>query len=368
MSESTEQNTGGRIRLDAVTLEERAKLLPESMRELFVWLGSFVREECDGNLDLLQDRFAALKIEHDKTTWSKILRGLWNRDAHGKEVSSPCLSEEKFHRAVSLLRKDAKIKEQGGRIPFVKTSTAGLITDYINVKRAPDRVNKFGVIIGETGTQKTATLKHYCAENNHGMCVRVEAPERPSMSQFMSDLAKQFGDESLRSYGKKKAFVLEAVTAKKTIIVENVQRLYDDRFGSNQPIFSFLQKLQEDTGCTVIITFTPVFEKKFTSSAFFEQFEGRAGGVKRFVRLAEHPPIEDVRDIAKAFGMTASALNEKTTWQTEKLTVLEYLNRIAHERGRIRRLFEDLQDAKIEAEAAKEALTIEHVKRARGEE
>ncbi len=373
MSEQNENN-GGRVRLDAVTLEARAKLLPASMQELFIWLGSFLRDACDGNLDILQKKFTDLKVQHDKTTWSKILRGQWNRDAHGKEVSNPCLAEEKFIRAVNTLRKDAKIKEQGGRIPFVKTSVAQLIISYIDVKRTPDRVNKLGVIIGETGSQKNATTDFYCAENNHGMCVSIEAPARPSMSQFMTDVAKAYGCPSYEtlSYGKKQAFVLGAVNAKKTIIIHNVQRLYDHRLGANQPIFSFIQKLMEDTGCTVIITITPVFEKEFTGSAFFEQFEGRAGGRRSFLRLPEYPPEEDVRDIAKGFGMIG--LNEKTTWPAvksgaddEKVTVLEYLNRVAHERGRIRRLFEDLQDAKIEAEAAKESLTIEHVKRVRGE-
>lgn len=374
MANEIEQTDGARIRLDALTLENRAAHLPEAMREPFIWLGSFARNECSHSMDLLMKRFAALKIHHDKTTWSKILRGMWQRNAKGEVTESPCLAEEKFLKAVGQLRNDARIKERGGQIPFVMGAIPTLIFNYLDVKRAPDRVNKFGVIIGETGTQKSASIKQYCSLNNHGTCSRVEAPERPSMSQFMTDLAGEYGFQGTSSYGKKKSYVLEAVNEKKTIIVENVQRLYDERYKDKQPIFSFLQKLQEDTDCTVIITFTPVFEKKFiagASAAFFEQFEGRAGGRRAFLRLPEYPPEEDVRDIAKAFGMTG--LNDKTTWlnekeQEEKVTVLEYLVRIAHEPGRVRRLFEDLQDAKISAQAAKQPLTIDYVKEARGED
>jgi len=354
-----EQTTGGRIRLDAITLDHRAAHLPEKMRDRFVWLGSYLRDECAYNMDILTSRFKALKIDHDKTTWGKILRGLWDKNADGTPSNSPCLSEAKFCQAVDQLKNDALIKEQGGRIPFVKTSVAERIFNYIKLKRTPDRVNKFGVIIGETGSQKTSSLVQYCSENNHYTCVRVEAPERPSMSQFMTDLARAYGYSEQSSYGKKKAFVLEAVTNKRTIIVENVQRLYDERYKDKQPIFSFLQKLQEDTGCTVIITFTPVFEKIFTAGlqkGFFEQFEGRAGGRKNFLRLPEYPEEGDVLLIAKAFG-----LRDAETYSKE-------LAEISREPGRIRWLFEVLQDAKIEAEAQKKPLTISLVRDARGED
>lgn len=354
-----EQPTGGRIRLDARTVEERSKFLPEKMQEPFIWLCAYTREECSYNVDILHERFKALGFSHDKTTWGKILRGLWDKNADGKPAKAPCLAEDKFVKAVNALKNDARIKEQGGSIPFVMTPTAETIHNFVDLKRTPDRVCKFGIIIGETGNQKTASLKNYCAQNNHGLCVMVEAPERPSMSQFMTDLAKAYGYAETSSYGRKKAYVLDTVNRKKTIIVENVQRLYDPRYGDKQPIFSFLQKLQEDTGCTVIITFTPTFEKVFTASlqrGFFEQFEGRAGGRRNFLRLPEFPPEEDVLMIARAFG-----LRDIDKHSSE-------LVKIAREPGRIRRLFEDLQDAKISAEAEGAKLTMQHVRAARGED
>lgn len=346
-----------RLQLDAVTLESKAAHLPEGMREHFIWLGEFCREECNRDVDLLQQRFASIGVQHDKTTWSKILRGFWNRLADGRECP-PCLAEEKFCRAVGALRKDARIKEQGGRVPFVMTPTCQDIFNYIDLKRAPDRVNKFGIIIGETGTQKTAATTEYARQNNHGLVVRVEAPETPSMAQFMTDLARCYGYSAQASYPRKKSYVLEAVNHKKTIIVENIQRLYDPRHGDKQPIFSFLQKLQEDTGCTIILTLTPTFERTLINGinrAFFEQFEGRAGGRRTFLRLPEFPGEEDVVMIAKAFGLRDAERQA------------EYLLKIAKEAGRIRRLFEDLQEAKIAAEANGEKLTLGHIKEARGE-
>ena len=345
------ENIGGRVRLDAATLETRAQHMPEATREPFIWLGSFCREECSGEIDLLWKRFTDLGFNHDKTSWSKILRGQWQTDAKGQPTEAPVLSVEKFLKAVGALRNDARVKELGGRIPFVMTPTAKRIFSFIDMKRAPDRVNKFGLIIGETGTQKSATTLEYVRRNNHGAVVRVEAPETPSMTQFMTDLASSYGNTDRQGYMRKKMYVLGVVNAKRTIIVENIQRLYDSRSGDKQPIFSFLQKLQEDTNCTVILTLTPLFERTLISGlnrAFFEQFEGRAGGRRNFLRLDQYPTFEDVLAVAKAFGLQEASRHE------------EELVKLVMQPGRIRYLFEALQDAKILA--GKEPLTISHLR------
>ena len=356
MMNTETQETKGGIRLDTQTLEGRSLHLPESMREPFVWLGSYCREECNRNVEMLYDRFAAIGFNHDKTTWGKILRGLWNRDAAGNETPSPCLAEEKFLKAVNALRSNARIKELGGRIPFIMTPTARRIHTYIDIKRAPDRINKFGVIIGPTGSQKSAATDEYQRRNNHGMVIKVESPETPNMNQFMTDLARCYGHNSQDSYLRKKAYVLSLVNSRRTIIVENVQRLYDQRQGDRQAIFSFLQKLQEDTGCTVVLTLTPVFEKTLLDGfqrGFFEQFEGRAGGRKNFLRLPDYPEDEDVLAIAKAFGLVDAEDH------------VAELVKLARQPGRIRLLFEVFQDAKIEVGNRK--LTIDHIRDAAGD-
>ena len=357
MSTQNQISDPARARLDAATLEYRAQHLPATMREPFIWLGSYCREECNRDVAVLHKQFTDLGFNHDQTTWSKILRGMWQQDAHGNATASPCLQEEKFLKAVNALRSDARIKELGGRIPFVMTPTAKRIFTMIDVVRAPDRINKFLVIIGETGSQKSAATGEYQRRNNHGAVVKVEAPETPSMTQFMTDLAKCYGFNAQDGYQRKKNYVLGVVNSKRTIIVENIQRLYDERNGDKQPIFSFLQKLQEDTGCTIVLTLTPTFEQKLTTGlqrGFFEQFEGRAGGRKNFLRLDPFPAEDDVLAIAKAFGM------QEAGKQVAELV------KIARQPGRIRILFGVLQDAKVLAGSDK--LTIDHVREIVGEE
>jgi DNA transposition AAA+ family ATPase len=169
-------------------------------------------------------------------------------------------------------------------------------------------------------------------------------------------MALGFSPES--SMARKKQTLLTAVRPHHCIIVDNCQDLY--RKGQKeQPAFSFLRRLQEVTGCTVILSITTDFERELMEGmirGYFEQFEGRSGGRRKWLRLPEHAPEEDVLAIAQAFGL-----------QDAKRHVKE-LAAITREPGRIRRLFEDLQEGKILASAAKAKLTIEHVREARGDE
>lgn len=346
----------GTTRLDMATLEQRFATYPVELQEPCLWLGCYLRTECAGDLDILTARAAKLSITFDKTTFGRVIRGFLNKNAAGDPSPTQLVKTDRLLRAIKLLRDDEKLRESAGRVPFIHTTVTETIWDFITVKRAPDRVNKIGIIVGHTGSQKTAATKEYCRENNHGLCVHLDAPARPSLSAFIIDLAMRYNGV-MSSAAKAMPTIMKAVNEKKTIVVENVQRLYDARLGSNQPIFSFLQKLQEETGCTLILTITPTFQQilvKGVAEGFFEQFIGRAGGAREFLQLPKFAPEEDVLSIGQAFGLQ----------QTDKH--LDYLVKISQEPGLIRILFEALQKAKILA--GKKPLTIDHIRIARGED
>ena len=353
------EREGTIIQLDDPKIEARAAVLPEEMQEPFRWLSVYLRDECHRDFDVLNKRFESVGVERDKTTWTRILRGHWNRDANGVERPSPVLALGKFLRDVGALRKDAQLKANAGKVPFIMTGTAQSIWNYIDLKRAPDRVNKFGVVIGETGSQKTATFREYVTVNNHGTCVWLEAPAKPRVGEFIADLGECYGCPRNSNTARRMVKIAESVTDRKTIIVDNVQRLYDPKNEGNQEIFNFLQKLQDKTRCTIILSFTPTFENTFRQGrdkGYFEQFEGRAGGKRSFLRLPTHAPEEDVIQIAEAFGLQQPGKHE------------DYLVAISREPGRIRTLFEALQTAKVLANAARVKMTVDHIRAARGED
>jgi hypothetical protein len=294
----------------------------------------------------------------DKTTWGKVLRGRWNRTAT-LEPTTPIVKLERLLRAIDTLRKDQQLKEKAGKVPFIKTSRAEAVHDFLDALRAPDRVNKFGIIVGRTGTEKSASTIEYCRLNNHLSCVHLESPAKPSYSQFICDLAAKYNNSRQLNWGRMHNKIYESVNSKRTIILENVQRLYVEKAAGDQPVFNFLQKLQDETHCTVVLTITPVFADllvKKLMNGYFEQFIGRAGGVGEFLRLPDFATEEDVHLIAKSFGLQRPD------------NCLEYLVNISREPGLIRILFGALQKAKVAAEAAKQKLTIDHVRAARGED
>ena len=353
------------LKLDIATLEKRIAHYPDELREPVLWLATYTAQECGREIDLLTTRARDLGFDMDKTTWGKVLRGRWNRrvvagigGAH-LEPTTPIVKLERLLKAIASLRRDQQLKEKAGKVPFIKTSIAESIWNFVDDLRAPDRINKFGIIVGRTGTQKSASLIEYCRLNNHLTCVHQEAPAKPSYAQFIADLAAKYNGSRQGNWGRMINRIIESVNSKRTIVIENVQRLYVEKHDANQPVFNFLQKLQDESGCTIILTITPVFADTLTrklANGYFEQFIGRAGGLGEFLRLPDFAPDDDVLLIAKSFGLV----------QAEKH--LDYLLKISREPGLIRVLFGALQKAKVMAEAGKEKLTVDHLRAARGED
>ena len=346
-------------RLDTEWIELMVENYPEALREPVIWLASYMRDECGRSLDVLSGRAHKLDIELDKTTWSKILRGRWNLDADGNALTTPIVSQTKLARGISALRQDARLRAQGGKVPFIPTSVTRAIWDYADTKRAPDRVNKFGVIVGETGSSKSAALLEYVTRNPQGVVVHVEGPENGSLSELIAHLALRYGVGLTSNKQWKRTKLFTVVNDRRCIIVDNAQDLYQDRRGQNQQAFAFLRRLQDEKNCTILLSLTPTGERTLFEQflkGYFEQFEGRVGGRRNFLRLPDYPPEEDVLLIAQAFGLREAERH------------LEYLVKIAHERGRIRALFEDLQSAKVAAERMKQPLTIGLLKTVREED
>jgi DNA transposition AAA+ family ATPase len=298
-------------------------------------------------------------IQHDKTLWSRILRGRWNIDSRNIAMANPILAIEKLIDYVDRLREAAREEEMRGRIPFVMTTEAKRIFDYIDLKRARDRVNRFGIIVGATGCQKTATYRAYRLLRNHGSTWWFEAPANGAVGEFLNRLAGCSGLSVQTSSDKKRAHLLESIKAEKCIIVDNCQDLFRPEWGSRQPAFSFLRQLQDETECAMILSITPPFEDMLKDQAlagYFEQFEGRSGGRKNWLRLEAYPPEDDVLAIAKSFGLK------------DARAALKRLVAVSRQPGRIRRLFEDLQNAKLLANAGGEALSIDHLNEVWGED
>lgn len=355
---------GPMIKWDDGIISHEAHLMPATLRADYIWLKAFTRDQCNRDVDILTMRFREMGIVRDKTTWSKILRGRWQRNSRGEEMPSPVVAADKLAEEIEALRSNVRIETMRGQVPFVETSTWLGVSDLIDARRTPNRVNKFGIIVGHTGSQKTACFREYRLRNNHGATVLVEAPELGMHGEFLRVLARGYGlspnnsstqlrDQLMRVLGSGTA----ADRAQRCIIVDNAQELWIGGRDHDQPTFTFLRRLQDTTGCTIILSITPVFERRLVTGmieGWFEQIEGRSGGRTRWLRLPEHSPDEDVLKISEAFGLQEARKH------------LRDLVAISREAGRIRRLFEDLQEGKLLS--GRGPFTMQHIREARGED
>lgn len=333
-------------------LENIAATYPDEMREPFLWLADFTAEQCGRNLNTLEQKLKQLGLPTTAGTISKIMRGRWNRTAKN-EKCPPAMALSGFIDMVEKLRANPDISETAELTRFIVTPTAQLLMDYIDQRRSPTRINKFGMIIGPTGAQKTATFKHHISlPGNNRNCKWTESPHRPKMSHFVTNLARVYNIPLLASLMRKMIRIQDNLTHRKCIIFDNVQRLFVDD-SVNQEIFNFIQRLQEETGFTPIFSATPEFYGEFlrgARSGYFEQFEGRVGGRDQFLILPKYTPMEDILVIAASYGLQDAEAH------------IEYLTKVAKLPGRVRRLFQALQTAKEESVDVGSPLTIDLVK------
>ena len=347
--------TNGFFKLDDATIATQTAHYPEEAKAAVLWIAGFLRERCSGRRDVLVDMLRGHGFKTTDNYWYRILSGRYfEQGEDGKLVGSVA----NLVQCVDQLRSGVVLQQRSGRMPFVETGTYQRISNYISLKRAPEGVCKFGVIIGPTGGQKTECAKHYCFLNNHGTCVHLEAPFRGSFGEFIQDLGARYGIAKSRSSYMRIDDITRNVNDKKTIIVDNVQRLYKRGAGGDQPIFNFLQKLQDDTRCTVILMFAELGAEFLTEGleqGFFEQFEGRAGGRKGFLVLDDWTPREDIKQIAQACGIA----------DAESEAVIKYLEQLSRQPGRVRILFDAIQQGKRLAEVRKQPFTVAHIKEAR---
>jgi hypothetical protein len=350
----TELQKEGPVKCDDPTLWQRAAKLPPEMRESYIWLGIYFREQCQRNTVALARRIAATGVEFSGPTWSLVLRGHCFTDPNGVERPEPLMDAATFLKAVGGLKKSAA-KEVKGPIPFVPTSTAREIIDAVDTARSPNWVNRFVIVIGETGNQKSATFSHIVRTIPNGDCVRFEALGA-GLTSFLNDLDRCFGGDVQSSTERKKDHIRRALSMPtsnglaRVVIIDNAQRMLDARRDADQKVMNFLLKLQEDLDFAVILSFTPAEYSSMQSSrvaAFFEQFIGRAGGEDSIVRLGEYAPEEDLVLIAREFGFPDAALHKKK------------LVEISRRKGRIRTFMDVLQRAK--ALAGKGPITIDDI-------
>jgi hypothetical protein len=334
-------------------IEQEAELFPKALRELYRRVKIFCREELGKDMDRVTEAFAKVGAKRDKTTWSRIFkRGRWNHNGEGDPLPSPIVAADKLVDEFDALLNQTRVELRRGQTPFVETKVWNLIRLFVEKKMRPEWVNKFGIVTGPTGLQKSASFKELAARNpniKHIECVDG------SKGNLLTLLAYKYGVGVNRGTSEKRFKIYESFGPDKCIILDNTQ----DISGKNdqedlQEILKFFRWLQDERRGTIIVSITPNTEDAIfpKTSVFMEQFEGRAGGREGFLRLSNQNPDSDLVKIAASLGLKNADSHVKR------------LVEIGTMRGRIRTFYDVLQHAKLAADADRESLSIEYIEEA----
>lgn len=339
-----------------IQMAEAIAHYPEQLREHVIWLRSYLHRRADDNIWTLCEHARQKGFNNSYNYFYQILSGRYFKVNEEGKVQGGIPS---FLSLCANLKVYDTFANTLAKIRFVETSVFNEINSYIARKSAAFNACRFGAIIGHTGLGKSASFKEIERKARPGTIIHIEAPAEPILGQFVHKIAHRFGATISERLASKRNRILEKLHEGHIIIIDNVQRCYDPRRGVTQPIFNYIQELQDDTNCTVILSWTPVatqFQEEM-SNAYFEQFVGRIGGEREILRLDDYPCDEDIELICQSFKLTDADIEK----------IMHRLRAVVREKGRIRSLFNILQRGSRLAIAKKAEFSAEHIFRALGD-
>lgn len=339
------------------TIDDTKGAYPPEVHDALQYLFGYCNDKCGGDRNRLSARLKQQGLKFAPNTLYQFFTGRMV-DADGAFKGSV----DNYNAAAETLR-DAELgRFKGGAFPPVETDVMRLLRNAINTTRKPGRVCKWLFVTGTTASQKTFCCKWYAAEVNSGRTVYREAPDVPDLNVLTYELAQSVGKvaNGARRY-ERVQHLSDNLNENHCVIIDNAQRLYNPRTGNTQACFSFLQRLQDETGCAIVLVFVketftrpnagkrgpavhdPLDDILFGPAAgFFGQFLGRIGGEENILRLPDESSDADLLAFAHAAGLKGA--NAKTV-----LPVLRFLDK---RDGRLRIVIQNLQDAADRARAA----------------
>ena len=331
--------------------EPKRNQYPPEAIEPTLNLHSFLFRRCGGNINQLVDHARSRKFNQDYNYYYQVLTGRYfAKNAEGKVQGSAKNLIRLWNELQAFDRFMTKVES----IRFVETSVWHRINDYVQRKMIPFSCCRFGGICGPTGNQKTESFFELIRRAPAGTGFHMEAPAEASLSQFIEKLSYQMGARKSDGRSKRRELIRTTMLVPgRFLIVDNVQRCFNKRLGTRQPVFDFMQELQEETRSTTIISWTPVeegFEEAF-GNAYFEQFIGRIGGEREILRIEPYPSDEDIELFAASFRLPEADIDK----------LMPTLRELARGKGRVRALVNALQSGARLANIAKQDFGAKHL-------
>lgn len=275
---------------------EGTKDLPDDQRREILWLHAHYYDSGKSLSDIAE------LVGYDAGTLSKVFRGKY--EGNMTDVTT----------AITRFRKLAEERADNHKAPFIETRLYSQIEEACQFALTFQRPV---FVFGEAQIGKTASLKHYAKEHNHGETTYVSVPVGGSFTNFLRALSIATRGNDVARMEVLQTHIMKCFNSQKLLIVDECHRALGAKSygGFTLKTFDFIRDIYDQTGCGVVYCGTNVFRDQLADQAmskFLNQANRRA--IAR-IQLPNIPYRADLNAFARHYGLdpaTGEALKLQT--------------------------------------------------------
>ena len=275
-------------RIPGYKVFEVTKDLPEDQQLAIRWLHGHYY---DHTLSLAE---IGKEISYDAGTVSKVF--------HGKYEGDLAAVAKAIRRFRNLTEERASMK----KAPYIKT---GLYREIEQCCQAALNYQKIVFIYGESQVGKTAALKKYAEDHNHGETIYTEMPPGGSLTNFLAALAAKMRFTAENRSDNTMLKIFKGLGPNNLLIVDEASRALQAKSygGSVLKTMDFIRAIHDNTGCGVVLCGTNVFREQMEDRSlakFLNQFNRRCL-LRR--QLPDLPTRADLNAFARHYDLEAAS-------------------------------------------------------------
>jgi len=204
-----------------------------------------------------------------------------------------------------------KIADERGDLKksfFVDTTCSKKVFQICHAARISQTI---AWIFGDSQIGKTASLKEYTRQNNHGQTIYVRLPASAGVQLVMKSIARACHVSADTSLDNIRRRVLSAIDHNMLLIIDELHQVFTSYNSSSQiKVMELLREIQDETECGLVLCGTHVLKKEVEEGKLtlvLEQLRRR--GTLR-LELPDRPGKKDIQAIANRFDLPAPTERE----------------------------------------------------------
>ena len=203
--------------------------------------------------------------------------------------------------AIETLRKIEEERSGQAHSGFIETRLAKEIAKRCKKALLRQRIM---FIFGDSQIGKSAALKQFQKDNNHGQTVYVETPTGGGVGSFVFALAKQFSiPTKMGCRASLRERVVESFDSRMLLIVDEAHRCLHPRNTAGLEVFSFLRELWNRRQCGIVLAFTNEGRDAFLHGPHAATLAQLWRRRITPLQLPNVPPDDDAALFASAYGL-----------------------------------------------------------------